>query len=78
MFDKEITIVKIFFNSFVYGQRSAFPKWHGFDCVEKCVNVTALQIYIIVVKEEILLYIACNAVTLSYRNFITFQVTEIL
>ena len=43
--DKEITTVKILLNSFVYGQ-SASPKWHGFDCVEKCVTVTALQIYI--------------------------------
>ena len=40
MSDKEITIVKIFFNSLIYGHRSASPKRHGFDCIEKCVSVT--------------------------------------
>ena len=55
MSDKEITIVKIFFNSLIYGHRSASPKRHGFDCIEKCVSATVLQIYVIVVKEEILL-----------------------
>ena len=55
MSDKEITIVKIFFNSLIYGHKSASPKRHGFDCIEKCVSVTVLQIHVTVVKEEILL-----------------------